>query len=152
MVYSDDDGQNWHGNHELPNVSQTLKHPDCSRNMSYFGFNIDEVKIRNSPDFLRYLLFLCRARNPFDNPKWTSKLKTPYEWTGVGPSRGIQLKSGRILIPGHKSPIRGLSQVPGALPISQLYNNFAKGFVLISDDDGQTWRQGEEWPVGQGGN
>ena len=42
--------------------------------------------------------------------------------------------------------------MPGALPVSQLYNNFAKGFVLISDDDGETWRQGGEWPVGQGAN
>jgi hypothetical protein len=75
-------------------------------------------------------------KNPFDNPVWTSKLKGPWEFIAVGPSQSLQLKSGRILVPGYHSPIRGLSQVPGALPISQLYNNFAKGFVLISDDDG----------------
>jgi hypothetical protein len=56
------------------------------------------------------------------------------------------------LIPGYHSPIRGLSGVKGALPISQLYNNFAKGFVLISDDGGDSWRLGKEWPIGEGTN
>jgi len=55
-------------------------------------------------------------------------------------------------VPGYRSPIRGLSEVPGTIPVSQLYNNFAKGFVLISDDDGDSWRLGKQWPVGQGTN
>lgn len=42
--------------------------------------------------------------------------------------------------------------MPGTIPVSQLYNNFAKGFVLISDDDGENWRLGKEWSVGQGTN
>ena len=91
-------------------------------------------------------------KNPYHNPKWSSKLKKPWEFIGVGPSRGLQLKNGRVLIPGHQSPIRGLSQVPGTIPISQLYNNFATGYVLISDDDGDSWRKGKPWPVGEGGN
>lgn len=90
--------------------------------------------------------------NPYNNPKWTSKLKEPWEFIGVGPSRGIQLRNGRVLIPGYHSPIRGLSQVPGTIPLSQLYNNFANGFVLISDDDGDTWHKGKPWPIGQGAN
>jgi len=110
--------------------------------MSYFGFKVDQLKVKNTPDFIRFFFFLCRANNPYDNLLWTRKLSGPWQFIGVGPSRGIHLKSGRILIPGYKSPMRGLSEIPGALPISQLYNNFAKGFVLISDDDGETWRQG----------
>jgi len=37
------------------------------------------------------------------------KLKAPWEFIGIGPSQGIQLKSGRIIIPGYNSPIRGVS-------------------------------------------
>ena len=46
--------------------------------MSYFGFNIDQLKVKNIPAFIRYILFVCQARNPFENPKWTSKLKKPW--------------------------------------------------------------------------
>ncbi len=79
---------------------------------------------------------VCKLKNPFQNPSWTHKLKGPWQFIGIGPSQSLQLKNGRILVPGYHSPIRGLSGVPNTLPISQLYNNFAKGFVLISDDDG----------------
>ena len=90
--------------------------------------------------------------NPYKNPNWIAKIKGPWQFIGVGPSQSLQLKNGRILVPGYLSPIRGLSQVPGALPLSQLYNNLGIGFVLISDDDGDTWRLGKNWPIGQGGN
>ncbi len=104
--------------------------------MSYFGYNIDELKAKNSIDFVRFFKFLCTMKNPFNDIKWNSRLKGPWQFIGVGPSQSLQLKSGRILVPGYHSPIRGLSQVPGTIPVSQLYNNFAKGFVLISDDFG----------------
>jgi hypothetical protein len=102
--------------------------------MSYFGYNVDQLKLKNLPDFARYVQLLCKMKNPYDNPKWTSKLKAPWQFIGIGPSRGLQLKSGRILIPGYFSAMRGLSEIPGTIPISQLYNNFNLGFVLISDD------------------
>ncbi len=95
---------------------------------------------------------LCRLKNPYDSSAWTSKLKAPWQFIAVGPSQSLQLKSGRILVPGYLSPIRGLSQVPGTIPVSQLYNNFNIGFVLISDDFGDTWRVGKNWPIGQGAN
>lgn len=91
-------------------------------------------------------------KNPFDNPLWTAKLKGPWQFIGVEPSQSLQLRSGRVLVPGYHSPIRGLSEVPGTIPVSQLYNNFAKGFVLISDDEGDSWRVGKEWSAGQGTN
>lgn len=90
-------------------MSQTAEHPDCNRNMSYFGFKIDQLKLRNLPDFIRYFLFLCRMNNPYEIPKWRAKLKGPWQFIAVGPSRSLQLKSGRILSPGYLSPIRGLS-------------------------------------------
>ena len=111
--------------------------------MSYFGFDVDQLKLKNSVDFVRFFELICKAKNPFDNPIWTRKLKAPWQFIGVGPSRSLQLRSGRILVPGYHSPIRGLSEVPGTIPVSQLYNNFAKGFVLISDDDGDSWRLGK---------
>lgn len=110
--------------------------------MSYFGLNVDQLKLKNSIDFVRFFRFICKMKNPFHIESWSTKLKDPWQFIGVGPSRGIQLESGRLLIPGYHSPIRGLSGVKGALPLSQLYNNFAKGFVLISDDFGDTWRLG----------
>jgi hypothetical protein len=134
ITYSDDDGATWQGNREIPNLNLTEAHPDCNRNMSYFGYNIDQLKLKNLPDFIRYFELLCSMKNPYNNPFWLAKLKGPWQFIGVGPSRSLQLKSGRILVPGEYTPIRGLSEVPGTIPISQLYNNFAKGFVLISDD------------------
>lgn len=91
-------------------------------------------------------------KNPYDMPEWTAKLKAPWQFIGVGPSQSLELKSGRILVPGYFSPIRGLSEVPGTIPVSQLFNNFNVGFVLISDDSGDTWRQGKDWPIGEGAN
>ena len=136
VIYSDDDGLTWQGNKEIPNVSQTEDKPDCNRNMSYFGYKIDQLKLRNLPDIVRYFNMVCKLKNPYKNPAWTAKLKGPWQFIGVGPSQSLQFKSGRILTPGYFSPIRGLSGVPHTLPISQLYNNFDIGFVLISDDDG----------------
>jgi hypothetical protein len=143
VTHSDDDGLTWQDNRALPNVSPTDAHPDCNRNMSYFGFNIDQLKLRNTPDFFRFINFVCHMNNPYSTPAFARKLKAPWQFIGVGPSQSLQLHSGRVLVPGYLSPIRGLSQVPGALPISQLYNNLGIGFVLITDDDGETWRTGK---------
>jgi len=96
--------------------------------------NIDQLKLKNLPDFVLFFNQICKMEDPYKKPSWTIKLKAPWEFIAIGPSQGIQLKSGRILIPGYSSPIRGLSEVPGTIPISQLFNNFDKGFVLISDD------------------
>lgn len=53
IVHSDDDGISWQGNRQIPNVSQTDPHPDCNRNMTYFGFNVDQLKLKNWLDFVR---------------------------------------------------------------------------------------------------
>ena len=152
IIYSDDDGMTWTGNREILNVSQTDEHPDCDRDMSYFGLNINDLNLQNLPDFFRFFKQICDMQDPFKNTLWTSKLQPPWQFIGIGPSGSLQMKSGRVLVPGYHSPMRGLSGVPGKLPISQLFNNFAKGFVLISDDDGENWRLGDEWPIGEGMN
>ena len=77
--------------------------------MSYFGFDIDQLKLKNLGDFVRFFEILCKTKNPFDNPLLTNKLKAPWQFIGVGPSQSLQLRSGRILVPGYHSPIRGLS-------------------------------------------
>lgn len=120
--------------------------------MSYFGLNIDQLKLKNTPDFVRFFRQVCTMKNPYDMPEWTAKLKAPWQFIGVGPSQSLELKSGRILVPGYFSAMRGLSEVPGTIPVSQLFNNFNVGFVLISDDSGDTWRLGKDWPIGQGAN
>lgn len=109
ITHSDDDGLTWTNSHEIPNVSRTADYPDCNRNMSYFGYNIDQLKLKNTPDFIRFFRHVCAIKNPYDLSEWTAKLKAPWQFIGVGPSQSLELKSGRILVPGYFSPIRGLS-------------------------------------------
>ena len=90
--------------------------------------------------------------------KWKKKLVGPWQFIGLGPPGSIQLKTtGRLLVPGYHSYIRGLSGGGGqgagvALPISQLYNNLAYGHIMISDDGGDTWRLGGLMNEGNGAN
>lgn len=54
------------------------------------------------------------------------------------PLLGVPIRDG----PAHRSQ--------GKLPVSQLYNNFAFGHVMITDDGGDTWRMSDEWGNGEG--
>lgn len=147
LTYSDDDGVTWS---EAVKIHGPSQQPDCSRNMSYFGFDIDKIDLKHTRDFLKFAAKLCNGHNnPFSTASWTDKLTGPWQWVGVGPPGSLQLKSGRLLIPSYHSYIRGLAG-DGVLPISQLYNNLAKGHVLSSNDFGDSWTVGTEWPLGQG--
>lgn len=56
-------------------------------------------------------------------------------WVGLGPPAGLQLRSGRLLVPGYH----------GRVPMSDkssLGSGFTHGHTLISDDAGETWRLG----------
>ncbi len=55
-----------------------------------------------------------------------------WTWFGTGPGIGVQLKSGRLVIPSYH-----------AMKGSQVY----RSHMLISDDHGQTWRRGA--PAGE---
>lgn len=61
------------------------------------------------------------------NPKW--------HWVGTGPGHGIQLKSGRLLIPcwADVTPRLGESQL---------------SYAFFSDDQGKTWKCGEPLEAG----
>lgn len=59
------------------------------------------------------------------DPQWGSTI--------VGPGGGIQDRSGRLIVPCWKSPLRGV-------------------FAAFSEDQGRTWRRGELVPGGCGGN
>lgn len=59
---------------------------------------------------------------------------------------------GRVVVPGYHAYIRGLDGGGGAgagvsLPVTQLYNNFALGHTMYSDDGGDTWAS-EVWGAG----
>mmetsp|Transcript_159052 Transcript_159052/g.281950 ORF Transcript_159052/g.281950 Transcript_159052/m.281950 type:complete len:312 (-) Transcript_159052:4-939(-) len=117
--------------------------------MSYFGLNVDKISLSNLDSFIDLVKHFCTdARDPYRS-SWKDKLSGSWQWTGVGPPGSLQLKSGRIVIPCYHSYIRGLDSKAG-LPISQLYNNFGKAHIIISDDGGDTWRLGEDWPLGEG--
>jgi sialidase-1 len=155
ITYSDDDGQTWSTAARVPNVTLTAAQPDCYRNMSYFDeAGVDTLRLGHLESFSRWLEQLCRPRaDPYGNATWTQKLSGPWQFVGVGPPGALQLGVGRVLVPAYHSYMRGLDGSNGTLPVSQLYNNFALGHTLISDDDGDTWRLG--WtgsPLGEGAN
>lgn len=57
-----------------------------------------------------------------------------WKWVGTGPPGSIQLReSGRIVVPCYHSKYRG-----------NLINNFVHGHVMLSDDQGQSWRLGSQ--------
>mmetsp|Transcript_235 Transcript_235/g.535 ORF Transcript_235/g.535 Transcript_235/m.535 type:complete len:675 (+) Transcript_235:214-2238(+) len=149
IVYSDDDGQTFVGDARIPNAENIAPKPDCNRNMSYFGYDIDKFDFWNVDDYVSFVHLLCSMKDPYSH--FANLLTGPWQWVGAGPPGSLQTKSGRILVPSYHSYIRGL-EGDGVLPISQLYNNFALGHVLISDDGGDTWTMSDDWQVGNGAN
>ena len=70
----------------------------------------------------------------------TQHVKDPaWNYMGTGPGHGIQLKSGRLLIPcwGDSSP-RPMTWKP-----SPNWNKLQFSFAVFSDDHGATWKRGE---------
>jgi sialidase-1 len=64
----------------------------------------------------------------------TAQAKAPdWEWIATGPGHGIQLESGRIIIPCDHSVLGGLDGV-------------MHSHIMYSDDHGQTWRRGATLP------
>lgn len=152
LIYSDDDGITWTGDRELAGMTLTETQPDCQRGMDYFGFDLDKPSISSLDDLAVWLEHLCKKGNPFDDPTMLAKLTGPWQFFGTGPPGSLQLTSGRVLVPAYHSYVRGL-EGHGDLPISQLYNNLGRGHAMMSDDDGDTWQLGKQWPnKGQGGD
>ena len=73
----------------------------------------------------------------------TPMVKKP-EWsagsTGVG--KGIQMRSGRLILPRYYADYHRPGQTPGDEAA------YAASFVNYSDDHGQTWKIGDEVPTG----
>lgn len=61
--------------------------------------------------------------------------ESAWSWIGLGPPAGLQLASGRLLIPGYHSDFWPDNS-------TSLGSGFTKGHTLISDDDGETWEIG----------
>lgn len=78
----------------------------------------------------------------------TSDAKDP-DWTylGTGPGHGIQLSSGRLLIPcwSDASPGPRAHVSPShRFPPPSFWGKVQSSFALFSDDGGSTWQRGEE--------
>lgn len=56
-------------------------------------------------------------------------------WVGLGPPAGVQLQSGRLLVPGYHGKVPMSDQ-------SSLGSAFTHGHTLVSDDHGASWRIG----------
>ena len=75
---------------------------------------------------------------------WAAPLLQPqlqrddWKWVGVGPPAGVQLSSGRLLVPGYHSTFWP------APDSSSLGSGLTKGHVILSDDGGVTWRVGAD--------
>jgi len=54
-----------------------------------------------------------------------------WRWVGTGPPSSIQLASGRVIVPSYHGKIRG-----------DFINNIVHGHLMLSDDEGDTWRLG----------
>lgn len=164
IAHSDDDGLTWSSPREVPDVVHTdPKGPECGRNMSYFGFDIDNIDIKSLPSIIKFIYKLVwTAGDPYRTERWRSKLSGPWQFIGLGPPAALQLRRGphrhRVVVPAYHSYVRGLgggNGSPGQLPISQLYNNFGLGHVMLSDDGGDSWQlgwEGEGPDFGEGGN
>uniref|UniRef100_A0A7S2PGP3 Sialidase domain-containing protein n=1 Tax=Zooxanthella nutricula TaxID=1333877 RepID=A0A7S2PGP3_9DINO len=159
LIHSDDDGVTWTGDRELvnvtvtdPGVSYEDARPHCDRGMDYFGFHIDSVDELNWRDLGRFAAQLCYHRTGiFHRSNWRSKLTGAWQFVGTGPSKSLQLRSGRVVVPGYHGYVRGLED-DGVLPTSQLYSSVALGHTLITDDGGDTWRMSDDWGEGDGAN
>jgi sialidase-1 len=57
--------------------------------------------------------------------------KPEWKWIGTGPPGSVELENGRILVPSYHSKYRG-----------NLINNIVHGHVIVSDDEGESWRLG----------
>lgn len=56
-----------------------------------------------------------------------------WKWVGLGPPAGLQLKSGRLLVPGYHS------RVWPSPNSSSIGSGLTQGHTLYSDDAGETW-------------
>ncbi|GMI47022.1 hypothetical protein TrCOL_g1014 [Triparma columacea] len=78
-----------------------------------------------------------------DGLTWSAPFEMPdmrnddWIWVGLGPPAGLQLDSGRLLIPGYHNT---MSMGNG----SSLGSGFTKGHTMLSDDQGESWRIGSE--------
>lgn len=60
-----------------------------------------------------------------------------WSWIGFGPPASIQLESGRVLIPSYHQTILG----------QKLNGLISSGHMLISDDNGETWRINQDHEI-----
>ena len=125
IVHSDDDGVTWSSPRRISGVTQTSPNgPDCKRNMSYFGI----TGATSTAEWVKDLGWSTPGSDPYK--RWRKYLYGDWQFIGLGPPGSLELRdSGRILVPGYHSYIRGLSGGGGqgagvSLPISQLCGSF----------------------------
>lgn len=101
-----------------------------------------QLSLNSSQHPGRILLPHCRNNSDVwlmysddDGRSWSRPRRLPgtvkpsWKWVGLGPPGSIQLRSGRVLVPSYHGELR-----------AGIVNNLVHGHVMISDDDGDSWR------------
>uniref|UniRef100_A0A7S2D5J3 Sialidase domain-containing protein n=1 Tax=Florenciella parvula TaxID=236787 RepID=A0A7S2D5J3_9STRA len=70
----------------------------------------------------------------FEEPTYMPHLQDDaWKWIGLGPPKGLQLESGRLLLPGYHGDFWPFPDR------SSVGSGFTKGHTIVSDDKGETW-------------
>lgn len=93
-----------------------------------FNLNNSKVLKKTSKDLGKTWTDAVDVTASTTQPNW--------KWVGLGPPAGLRLKSGRLLIPAYHT--------------NYTWDNglISKGYALLSDDDGETWRMSADHAFG----
>jgi sialidase-1 len=136
---SDDNGKTWSSLQVVRSESNAKSVPTVIGNAApvqlqlHGGRRILVPHTRNNSDV--WTIFSDDDGNSWSKPTLIGKnvTRSDWKWVGTGPPGSLQLKNGRIIVPSYHSKVRG-----------NLINNIVHGHVMLSDDNGITWRLGQQ--------
>ncbi|MFN9741380.1 MAG: exo-alpha-sialidase [Acidobacteriota bacterium] len=152
---STDGGRTWDGQRRIATVSDARRNPAAARERAANPENLDGLTYNNPvaivdrrPGVVHFLFCLEYARcfymksvddgrtfsAPVEITAAFEGLRAEYDWRVIatGPGHGIQLRSGRLVVPVWLSTSAGKSA-----------HHPSNNGVIYSDDGGRSWRAGE---------
>ena len=155
MKRSTDRGRTWSGQRKIATVAGARRNPVADRERASNPANVDGLTYNNPvaivdqrPGVVHFLFCLEYARcfymksvddgasfsEPVEITTAFEGFRAEYDWKvlATGPGHGIQLQSGRLVVPVWLSTSAGKSA-----------HHPSNNGVIYSDDGGQSWRAGE---------